>query len=286
MISNGMEISSEQKVKLYRGLKIALIVFLAVVAANALFEGRVYRDGNKTPNTISFSGHGEVVASPDIANIYFTISQDDKTVKDAQAGVAVIEKKALDLLKAKGVADKDIQTTNASFNPRYEYRNAVCPQPAQIMEGSLLPSTGNVGSGTISYCPPGKQVLAGYTASESITVKIRNIDTVGDIMQALGTTGVSDLNGPNFAIDKEDVLKTQARKKAIDDAKAKSEVLAKDLGIRLGKITSFSENGNYPIIYATNAMMKDSAERASAPAVIPKGENTVASDVTITYEIR
>ena len=136
------------------------------------------------------------------------------------------------------------------------------------------------------YCPPGKQVLTGYTANESITVKIRDIDSVGDIMQGLGTTGVSDLNGPNFAIDKEDALKTEARKKAIDDAKAKAEVLAKDLGIRLGKITSFSENGNYPVMYATNAVMKDSVGAAPAPAVIPKGENTISSDVTITYEIR
>src|ERR1035437_1624341 len=122
-----MEMLPEQKARLYRGLKIALIVFLAVVAANALFEGRGYRDENKTPNKISFSGHGEVNAVPDIANVYFTISKDGATVKDAQAGVAVIEKKALDLLKAKGVADKDIKTADASFYPKSEYRQAVCP---------------------------------------------------------------------------------------------------------------------------------------------------------------
>mgnify|MGYP001567058351 CR=1 FL=1 len=261
-----MEILPEQKVSLYRGLKIALVVFLAVWVANTLFEGRGYRDENKIPNTISFSGHGEVMAVPDIANIYFTITKDDKTVKDAQAGVAVIEKKALDLLKAKGVADKDIKTANASFYPKYEYRQAVCLQ---------------------GYCPPsGKQVLVGYTASESITVKIRNTDSVGDIMQGLGITGVSDLNGPNFAIDKEDALKAQARKLAIDDAKIKAKVLAKDLGVRLGKITSFSENGNYPIMYAKSAMMDSAVGGAPAPAVIPKGENTISSDVTITYEIR
>lgn len=277
-----MEMSPEKKVRLYRGLKIALIVFLAVFVATALFGDRGYRDGNKTPNTIAFSGHGEVTAVPDIANIYFTINKDDKTVKDAQAGVATIEKKALDFLKAKGVADKDIKTTNASFNPKYEYQRAICP--------SVPVGAGTAGvtvpSPSPYYCPPGKQVLTGYTASESITVKVRNIDSVGDIMQGLGTTGVSDLNGPNFAIDKEDALKAEARKKAIDDAKAKAKVLAKDLGIRLGKITSFSENGNNPIMYANDFMMKSSEVESSAPAVIPKGENTISSDVTITYEIR
>ena len=277
-----MEILPEQKVRLYHALKIAFIVFLAFLVLNILFGDRGYRDESKTPNTISFSGHGEVTAAPDIANIYFTISKDDKTIKDAQTAVAAIEKKALDLLKEKGVADKDIQTAYASFNPKYEYQNAVClPTPMGVRTDGTT-----VSSISPSYCPPGKQVLIGYTASESITVKIRNIDSVGDIIQGLGTTGVSDLNGPNFAIDKEDALKVEARKKAIDDAKAKAKVLAKDLGIRLVKITSFSENGNYPIMYAEKSMAMDSAGSAPAPAVIPKGENTISSDVTITYEIR
>ncbi|MFA5932381.1 MAG: SIMPL domain-containing protein [Candidatus Paceibacterota bacterium] len=271
-----MEMLPEQKVRLYRGLRIALIVFLAVIAANALFE-KGYRDENKTPDTISFSGHGEVQAVPDIANVYFTISKDGKTVKEAQDAVAVIEKKALDVLKAKGVDDKDIKTENASFNPKYEYRQSVCP-PIPMGAGSV--------SAPSYYCPGGKQVLLGYTASESITVKIRNTDNVGDIMQGLGTTGASDLNGPNFAIDKEDALKAQARKLAIDEAKQKAEVLAKDLGVRLGKITSFNESGNYPMMYAKTAMMDSVGASAPAPAVIPKGQNTITSDVTITYEIR
>jgi len=277
-----MNISPEQKVKLYRGLKIALIVFLAVLAANFLSGGRGYRDENKTPNTISFSGHGEVTAVPDIANISFTISKDATTVKDAQAGVAVIEKKALDVLKAKDVADKDIKTANASFYPKYEYRQAVCPQ---VPMGAGTAGV-TVNPSSPYYCPSGKQVLLGYTASESITVKVRNTDSVGDIMQSLGTTGVSDLSGPNFAIDNEDSLKAQARKLAIDDAKAKAQSLAKDLGVRLEKITSFSENGNYPVMYAQGAMMSDKAVSVLAPAVIPKGENTISSDVTITYEIK
>lgn len=265
-----MEIFSEQKIKLYHGLKIALIVFLAVFVANALFEGRGYRDENKTPNTISFSGHGEVNAVPDIANIYFSIHKDGKTVKEAQASVAVIEKKALDLLKSKGVEDKDIKTSNASFNPKYAYQE---------------PCFYSASGGIQRPCIDGP-TISGYEASESITVKVRNTDSVGDIMQGLGATGVSNLNGPNFAIDKEDALKAQARKLAIDDAKEKAKILAKDLGVRLGKIASFSESGNFPIMYEKAEMMSAGAVPSAAPAVIPKGENTISSDVTITYEIR
>ncbi len=276
---NILNISSEQKIKLYRWLKIILVVFLVVVAVKFLTDRR---DENKQENTISFSGHGEVKAVPDIANVYFTISKDAKTVKEAQALVAGIEKKSLNLLKADNVSDKDIQTADASFYPKYEYNQAVCP-PIPMGAGTAGVT---VNPSSPYYCPPSKQVIVGYTASESITVKVRNTDDVGKIMQGLGTLGVSDLSGPNFSIDNEDTVKAQARKKAIDDAKAKAEVLAKDLGIRLGKITSFSESGNYPMPMYAKTLSMDSASGASAPASIPAGENTITSDVTITYEIR
>ncbi|MEK7060078.1 MAG: SIMPL domain-containing protein, partial [Patescibacteria group bacterium] len=251
--------------------RIALLV--ALVAVGVSFLAETIRDqSNKQENTITFSGHGEVSAVPDIANVYFTISKDAKTVKEAQALVAVIEKKSLDFLKENNVLEKDIKTSNASFYPKYEYK-----YDTKV----LIPCT--------QYsCPPtpGKNVITGYTASESITVKVRNTDDVGKIMQGLGALGVSDLSGPNFSIDNEDSLKAEARKKAIDDAKSKAKVLAKDLGIRLGKITSFNESGNYPSPMYDRAMSLSVAKESSAPAIIPKGENTISSDVSITYEIR
>ncbi len=261
-----MEISPELKIKLYRALKIALIAFVVAFAVSLLFEFTPHRGyGNKTENTITFSGHGEVTAVPDIASVYFNISQDAKTVKEAQALVAGIEKKSLDLLKESGVLEKDIKTSNASFYPKYDYGQIYC----------------------IKYpCPQGNPVIVGYTASESITVKVRNTDDVGKIMQGLGTLGVSDLSGPNFSIDNEDGLKAEARKKAIDDAKEKAKVLAKDLGVRLGKITSFSESGNYPMPMYSKSMMVGEASDRSDPAQLPKGENTISSDVSITYEIK
>jgi uncharacterized protein YggE len=280
-----MEILEENRKKFFKMLFILMII-LAVYFAVKIFS-EIKKDNmlgeSATPATISFSGHGEVTAVPDIANVDFTISKDASTVKDAQAGVASIEKTALDFLKGKSIADKDIQTANASFYPKYEYKQAVCP-PIPMGAGTAGVT---VSPSSPYYCPSGKQVLVGYTASESISVKVRNIDNVGDIMQGLGTTGVSNLNGPNFAIDNEDALQIQARKIAIDDAKAKAQVLAKDLGVNLGKITSFSDSsGGYPIMYAKNEMLSTAAVPSAAPAVIPKGENTISSDVTITYEIR
>ena len=270
-----MDIPHQYVKNLYKVSLVFLVVLSLFFFVKLLSEFRFYgMMGSSEANTITLSGHGEVQAVPDIASVYFTISKVSKTVKEAQGGVAEIEKKALDFLKTEDIADRDIKTTNASFSPKYDYVRTLCPQ------------MGVNGSGVSYDCGTGKQVLVGYEASESVTVKIRNTDDAGTIMQGLGATGVSNLSGPNFEIDDEDALKAEARKQAIEDAREKARVLAKDLGVKLGRIANFSESGNYPMMYAESAMMKDSASRAPAPAVIPKGENTISSDVTVTYEIR
>jgi hypothetical protein len=251
-----------------------LVVFLIVLSIfyvfRSLSEFKSYNMAGNV-NTVTLSGHGEVTALPDVASVYFTISKEAKTVKEAQTVVAEIEKKSLDFLKQNNILEKDIKTVNASFSPKYEYKYST---------KITMPCT--------QYgCPPnpGNSVITGYIASESITVKVRNTDDVGKIMQGLGTLGVSDLNGPNFSIDNEDGLKADARKKAIDDAKEKAKVLAKDLGIRLGKITSFNESGNYPVPMYSKTMMAEGSANDSR-AEIPKGENTISSDISITYEIK
>lgn len=271
-----MEIPNQYIKNLYRAVLTFLIILSLFFSVKFLSEFKSYgMMGSNEANTITLSGHGEVTAVPDIANVYFTISKEAKTVKEAQAGVATIEKKALDFLKEKNIDEKDIKTTTASVYPKYDYVRTLCPQ---IEIGGVSQPDYN--------CGTGKSVLVGYTASESITVKVRNTDDVGDIMQGLGATGVSNLSGPNFAIDNEDALEAEARKKAINDAREKAKVLAKDLGVRLGRIVNFSEGDNYFPMYAKSAMMDSAVSSAPAPAEIPKGENTISSDVTITYEIR
>lgn len=269
-----MENLTKEKSNLMKAGAMLLIIASVYLLVRVFSDIKNYgNSGSSDVNIITLSGHGEVQAVPDIANIYFSISKDAKTVKEAQELVAKIEKASIDFLKESKVEDKDIKADNASFYPKYEYKYDV---------KSMMPCN--------EYgCPPqtGRNVIVGYTASESITVKIRNTDDVGAIMQGLGTLGVTNLNGPSFAIDKEDDLKAEARKKAIIEAKKKAETLAKDLGVSLGKVVSFTEGGNYypsPMMYGKTAMMEDSA--AGAPAVIPKGENTIFSDVTISYEIR
>jgi hypothetical protein len=273
MISNGMDTQNQYLKKISQSLGLFLFILSVFFVLKIYTEARYGGENDRNINTISFTGHGEVTAVPDIANVSFTIEKDAKTVKDAQAKVAEVEKKAIDfLVKDSNIALKDIKTNNASFYPKYEYRYDA---------PSMMPCT--------QYgCPPnpGKSVITGYTATESITVKIRNTDDAGKVIQGLGVLEVSSLYGPAFEVDDEDGLKAQARKLAIDEAKEKAKVLAKDLGVRLVRINSFSENGNYPIMYGAGKMMMADSVSMPAPAELPKGENIISSDVTITYEIR
>jgi hypothetical protein len=251
-------------------IKIFLIVVILLIGAKAISEFRSFKFiGEATaPATISFDGKGEVTAVPDIATISFSVRNEAKTAKAAQVVVTEKIAKALDLLKANNIAEKDIKTTNYSTYPKYEYQQA--SQPC-----------------TQNYCPPGRQVLTGYEVSQNIDVKIRVIDDAGKIVEGLATIGVTDMQGPNFAIDKEDDLKAQARTLAIEDAKAKARELARELHVRLVRIVNFSEGGNnpYPMMYAKADMMAVGATPERAPE-LPVGENKIVSNVTITYEIR
>ncbi|MDO8604140.1 MAG: SIMPL domain-containing protein [bacterium] len=263
----------ESKTKLFKALGMFAIAGTVLVGAMIITEVKGYRfigGGVSATNTISVSGDGEVFAAPDIANISFTVREDSKKVSDAQDKVSVKIKTALSVVRKLGVDDKDIKTQNYNSYPKYEWQ-----------EGTITCMA--IG------CPPsrpGKQVITGYEVSQTVTIKVRDLEKVNALVDGLATAGVTEMQGPNFAIDDEDVLKAEARKQAIDKARAKAEVLAKDLGVSLIRIVSFSEGGNYPMYY-DRGMSLSSAKAESAPMPeLPQGENKITSNVTVTYEIR
>src|SRR3989344_1809823 len=272
-----METLEKGKLNLIKVGLVLMIVVSVYFLAKTVSEIRGYRfigGGATASNTISFDGKGEVFASPDLATINFTIRENAVAMKDAQTRVTAKETAVLAFLDKSGVAKKDIKTENYNSYPKYEWRQVVCPQPADV-SGSY-------------YCPPGKNILTGYEVSEYISVKIRDLVKTGEIIKGIGDVGISEINGPDFSIEKEDALKEQARKIAIGEAKKKAETLSRDLGVRLVRIVSFSEGGNYPIpMYEKSMMAADSAGSAPSPApTLPTGENKIFSNITITYEIR
>ena len=277
-----METLNNQKSNLIKAGFILLVILCLYFTIRTISEIKNLDNlpSGVTVNTMSFDGTGEVSAVPNLATISFTIDENALTVKDAQAKVTTLETAALGFLDKSGIAKSDIKTEDYSSYPKYQYQNSVCPQPMQT-QSSLGVAVPNIAV----YCPPSKQVLTGYEVSENISVQVHDLTKTGDIVAGIGAIGISNINGPNFSIDKEDQLNEQARKIAIDNAKAKAKTLAADLGVNLVRIVNFSENGNSPIMY--KAMAVSSAAVAPAPSpVLPTGENKITSNVTITYEIR
>ncbi len=247
---------------------VLIVVYLASLTLSEIKQYGYIGAGVQPTNVINVSGEGEVFAVPDIAEISFSAQVEGKSVTDAQKKVTDIMNPAIEFLKKSGVAEKDIKTSGYYANPQYDY----------VRDGAE----------PMIYPPvPGKRVLTGYNVTHTITVKIRDTDKVGAIIDGLGKLKVTDLSGPNFSIDDDNALKAEARKKAIDDAKAKAKKLADDLDVRLVRIVSFSEGGNYPVYYAKSMAVGMGGGPESAPVPdMPKGENKITSSVTVTYEIR
>lgn len=262
--------TSVEKSRLFKGagmLMILLSIYVAVKVVSEVKGLRFIGGGTTATNTMAFEGKGEVFAAPDIATISLTIREEAKEMKDAQTKVTTKESAVLDFLDKSGIDKKDIKTESYTSYPKYDY-----------------------GTPCYSYssypCRQDSPKIIGYEVSEYVSVKVRDLTKAGEIVKGIGAVGVSDITGPNFEVEKEDALKAEARKLAIEDAKDKAESLAKDLGVRLVRIVDFSEGGNYAIYnYAKDAIGMGGAESAPNPE-LPTGQNKITSNVTITYEIR
>ena len=252
------------KGKCHKVAKIIILIVVLVFIGKMCFGGHGGWDRNdKVVNTITVAGKGEVVVKPDIATVSFGVTAENLDVAKAQTTATTKMNSIINLLKEKGVAEKDIKLTNYNIYPRYDY-----------VQAQVYPYNN------------GKQVLAAYVVSQTVEVKIRDISKAGEILSGVGSIGVTDVSGLTFTVDNEDTIKDQARDLAITDAKAQAKVLAKGLDVRLVKITSFSEGGNYPMYSVMNKSMALGAAADSATPQVPMGENKITSTVSITYEIR
>ncbi|PCI30226.1 hypothetical protein COB55_00395 [Candidatus Wolfebacteria bacterium] len=218
-------------------------------------------------STITVSGEGEVVATATLATFSYTVKNEADKVADAQAEVTKTIDATLVALGEQGIEEKDIKTTNYSIAPRYSYPQIQCFR---------------------APCVQPDRVLEGYTVSQSISVKVRDVDNAGVVLGSLGEIGVDNVGGLNFTIDEDDALKNEAREIAIKDARKEAKQLAQDLGVRLGRVVNFSEGGRgFYAKYAVAEMAMDGAigGALSSPKV-PVGENTITANVSITYEIK
>jgi hypothetical protein len=247
---------------------IVLGLFLAAQVISSVMQWRYIGAGLAATNTITVNGHGEALGVPDIATFTFSVVSDKTTVAAAQADATQKANAVTAYLKTAGIDEKDVQTSDYSVQPQYEYQSVVCPAG--------------------SYCPGGNQVLKGYEVSQTTTVKVRDTSKAGDLLAGVGGKGATQVSGLTFTFDDPNAIQTQARDKAIADAKQKADVLAKQLGVSLVRVTAFNENtgGTMPRPMMYQSAGSSAKDMAAVAPQISVGQNNVTDDVSVTYEIR
>ncbi|MFA5013212.1 MAG: SIMPL domain-containing protein [Candidatus Paceibacterota bacterium] len=245
-----------------------VVTFYFLVAINAKIK-ETQRPSKETTTTVSVSKTGTVYVQADLAVVDLTVTTEAKSADGALTQNRAKASKVLEFLKAQGVQEKDIKTINYNLYPRYEYSKA--------------------GAGAEIYPPisDGQRYLVGYDATETIEVKIRELDKIGAITQGAVTAGVTDVGSLNFTVESEDAAKNQARSQAIVNARAEAEMIASGLGVQLGQIVGYTESNNFPY-YGMGGAMKSLDSSVATPSAVPVavGENKVEVTVNITYEIK
>ncbi|OGL89105.1 hypothetical protein A3H75_00195 [Candidatus Uhrbacteria bacterium RIFCSPLOWO2_02_FULL_51_9] len=238
-----------------------VLSILGVVASAAVILAPSWFARQRLPeDQFSVTGEGRVFAPPNIAEI--TLGVRTEKAQTAQAATKDnVEKmnRVIEAIKKAGVEAKDIKTTDYQLYADYNY-------------------TQNQG-----------RELTGWNLSQSVRVKIRNLDSIGDVIAKATAAGANQADSVSFTIDDEEELKKQARAEAIEKAKAKAEELSKAAGIKLGKVINVYENYTPPPI--TPYYYKGEADGMGGGGDIPPpslqpGQNEVVVNVTLVYKVK
>ncbi|CUA92069.1 SIMPL domain-containing protein [Pannonibacter indicus] len=242
-----------------RAAALALVLPLGLAAVStALTPAFAQEAAVKNERFITVQGSGSVSAVPDKATLSGGVTSDAETAADALASNSKALNAVLTALKDAGIEAKDIQTSNFSVQPRY---------------GDYTKSS-----------PSGLPKIEGYQVSNTVSVRVNDLERLGPLLDTMVTAGANTINGINFEVTGANEKRDAAREAAVTDARRKAELFAKASGVKLGRVMSMSEGGDGGVrpMYrmATMAM-----EAAPAPAPVMAGEETLYASVTIVYEL-
>lgn len=205
---------------------------------------------------ISVIGEGEVSVAPDMAILNLTVLREAETARAALSANNDAMKQVLAALKEAGVAERDLQTSGLSIQPRYA-------QPGKDRAG--------------------EPKITGYSVSNALTVRVRNLADAGGILDKAVGLGVNQGGGIAFVKDDMKPTLTEARKRAVADAIARAKTLAEAAEVKLGKILSIEEQSSMPRPMPYGGAVRMAASDASVP--LASGENTYRTQVNVIFEI-
>ena len=203
------------------------------------------------PPAISVTGEATVSVPPDQAQIDGGVNSDAKTAREASEANNAAMGKVLLALKGAGIDEKDYQTSRLSLQPQYA-PNRSGPSP-----------------------------IVGYRASNRVTIRLRDVTKVANVIDVLVGAGATDIGGINFMVSQASKLLDDAREKAIADARRKAEIYARAAGVTLGGPLSISEEGSPAPVFRGKM-----AAPMAAGAVVAQGEETLSVTVNVSWAIK
>jgi uncharacterized protein len=230
---------------------IRIAALVAAAAAVVAFAGVGRPDlagGASDPaGGITVSGTGTVKTTPDQAEFTLGVSSKGATAREALAANSERMRHVLDALSAAGVAKEDIQTQDISVSQ--------------------------------SYSNDGR--VDGYSAHNSVSVTIRDLEKAGSVLDAASNAGANDVYGPTLTRSDQDELQAKALRAAVEDARAKARVLADAAGVQLGSVSAINESGDgMPTPVYDAVLMKRSPE-----SPIERGKQDIQATVSVTFAI-
>ena len=235
-----------------------ILAVILIFGVKGLFSRPFYEPAQ----TISVEGEGKVTVVPDIAVISFAVISEGKDPAAIQDENSKKMNAAIEFVKAQGIADKDIKTTGYSLYPKYDFG-----PPIILPDGTR------------------KQEIIGYTLTQTVRAKVRDLKKVSGVLGGLPPRGINEINSVSLDVDDPNEFMNQARSEAFSKAREKALAMAKAAGVRLRRVVTFSEGGRgWPgPIYLEAGKGGDLA--IPAPQIEP-GSQEIVVNVSVTYEIR
>ncbi len=237
---------------------VALISFsYAVLSYSSSFSKSIEPSSFRS---FTVSSEGESVSVPDVAEFSFTVLTEGGTdIGSLQEENTSKMNKAIKFVKDHEIDEKDIKTEQYNLTPRYQRYN--CED---------------------GPCPPPE--IVGYTIKQTVKVKIRDFEKIGEILSGVVDNGANTVSRLSFTIDDPTEVENEAREEAISKAKEKAEAIAEAGGFKLGRLLSIQEgrSGGYQPVYMESAKV---ASDAAVPSIEP-GSEEVTVNVTLKYEIK
>jgi len=251
-----------------------LILLMLVLVVNLIFFVMplfASWRGSFTPaRTITVSAQGMTTATPDEGDISFSVVTQGANPQSLSDNNNTKMNAVLQFVSSQEIASSDIATTGYDLEPNY----------SNIVEPANLP---NMPVGTYVNRPP---TIVGYTLTQTVQVKIRDLTKVASVLGGLAPLGVNQIGGVNFTFQDPDKFTAIARADALTKAQTEAGQMATQAGAGLGEVVSVSESANFPgpQFYSMSAGASDAMAAPVAPSIQP-GTQNVTDEVTVTYAI-